>query len=49
LRGAGDVLAAQPKRYWSQDKRCNAFASDLLLKPGTDTQVPERPLASLSR
>lgn len=43
LRGAGDVLAGDPTAYWSRYDRCPAFASDLALPPGADTQFPEQP------
>jgi hypothetical protein len=43
LRGAGDVLAGQPTKYWSQYKRCAAFAADLATPAGTDTRFPEQP------
>jgi hypothetical protein len=43
LRGAGDVLAGDKSRYWSQYDRCPAFINDYLLDPGADTQFPEQP------
>lgn len=43
LRGAGDVLAGDPTKFWSTYDRCPAFASDLLLAPGTDTTFPSQP------
>jgi hypothetical protein len=43
LRGAGDVLAGAPTKYWVQYKPCVAFAQDLATKDGADTQFPEQP------
>jgi hypothetical protein len=43
LRGAGDVLAGDPQKYWSTDPLCPAFANDLALPAGTDTQFPDQP------
>ena len=47
LRGAGDVLASDPMKYWSTYNRCAAFANDTQLKPGFDTTFPEQPDLSL--
>lgn len=43
LRGAGDVLADDPLKYWSTDLRCSAFANDLALPQGFDTRFPQQP------
>jgi hypothetical protein len=43
LRGAGDVLANDPQKYWSRYDRCPAFANDLELPVGFDTTFPEQP------
>jgi hypothetical protein len=46
LRGAGDTLAGDPTKYWSQYPRCAAFANDLALPPDADltaTPVPRDP------
>jgi hypothetical protein len=43
LRGAGDILANSPTKYWSQFKQCPAFAQDLATPAGTDTTFPEQP------
>ncbi|HMC69363.1 MAG TPA: hypothetical protein VKJ07_09435, partial [Mycobacteriales bacterium] len=43
LRGAGDVVAGDPQRYWSTYNRCPAFANDLALPEGQDMQFPEQP------
>jgi hypothetical protein len=42
LRGAGDILD-RGTAYWSSYVRCPAFANDLALSPGADTQFPEQP------
>jgi hypothetical protein len=43
LRGAGDILAGDPMKYWSQYERCPLFATDLALPPGFDTTFPQQP------
>lgn len=43
LRGAGDVLAGDPRRYWSTYPRCAAFADDLARPAGLDTAFPPQP------
>ncbi|TMA38547.1 MAG: hypothetical protein E6J79_06435 [Deltaproteobacteria bacterium] len=43
LRGAGDVLAGDALKFWTTDERCPAFANDLALPPGFDTQFPQQP------
>jgi hypothetical protein len=43
LRGAGDIVAGDPMKYWSTYSRCAAFATDLELPPGADTLAPEQP------
>ncbi|HEU5033623.1 MAG TPA: hypothetical protein VFT62_02585 [Mycobacteriales bacterium] len=43
LRGAGDIVAGDPQKYWSTYNRCPAFATDLLLPEGQDMQFPQQP------
>jgi len=43
LRGAGDILAGNAQKYWSQYNRCAAFANDVALPPGADTLWPTQP------
>jgi hypothetical protein len=43
LRGAGDIVAGDAQKYWSTYNRCVAFANDLALPPGQDTQFPQQP------
>jgi hypothetical protein len=43
LRGAGDVLAADPSKYWSTYNLCPAFVNDFEMPPGADMQFPEQP------
>jgi hypothetical protein len=43
LRGAGDIVAGDPSRYWSSYNRCPAFANDYAAPAGADTQFPDQP------
>lgn len=43
LRGAGDILAGDARRYWSTYDRCSAFVNDLVTPAGADTRFPEQP------
>jgi hypothetical protein len=43
LRGAGDVLRADPSSFWSGQPTCAAFVNDLVLPAGTDTAFPDQP------
>jgi hypothetical protein len=43
LRGAGDVVAGDPQKYWSTYNRCAAFANDLAAPAGSDTIWPTQP------
>jgi hypothetical protein len=43
LRGAGDVLAGNGKKYWRQYKRCWAFTQDFASNSGADTRFPRQP------
>ncbi|MFL6238277.1 MAG: hypothetical protein ACJ735_02110 [Actinomycetes bacterium] len=48
LRGAGDVLANRPAKYWvSETHMCAAYAGDLALRSGSDTLFPEQPATGL--
>jgi hypothetical protein len=43
LRGAGDILANDPSKFWTSYNRCPAFANDFLTPPGADMKFPEQP------
>ncbi len=43
LRGAGDIVAGDAQKYWSQYDRCPAFANDLALPEGADLIWPSQP------
>ena len=43
LRGAGDVMDANPDVYWNTYQRCALFTSDHLLPHGADLQGPTSP------
>jgi hypothetical protein len=43
LRGAGEVMAGDPSRWWRTDSVCPAFAQDYLLPADRDTTFPAQP------
>lgn len=43
LRGAGDILAGDPRTYWSSVPVCQAFSDDLNRAADADTKYPDQP------